>query len=151
MRPDRPCELERVAGCYKAHQTGMPAGKAQRTASEEPGPREPPAVGKTHSTEAQATTARVRTARRARGGPENDEARSTTAEEQQERTTASTPETKPTRTEPLAETTVEATGATGDGKPCREPAKATTAREETSVGWKESYLLVWKRKRTVGR
>jgi len=86
-------------------------------ASDEPGPREPPAGGKTHKADAPATTARVRAARRARGGPENDEARTTTAEMQHERTAASTPGAQPTRTEPPAESTAATTGETGKGEP----------------------------------
>jgi hypothetical protein len=75
--------------------------------------------------EAPATTARVRVAKRPRGGPEKDEARTMTAEGQQERTAASTPGAQPTRTEPLAESTAATEGETGKGEPCLEPAKAT--------------------------
>lgn len=115
-----------TAGREPAHQTGKPRRRASRTAREEPGPRPPPAGGKTTRAEAPATTARVRAARRARRGPENDEARNTTAEGEQARTAASTPGAQPTRTEPPAEKTAETTGETGNGEPEREPAKATT-------------------------
>lgn len=108
-----------------AHQTGKPADRAHRTARAEPGPSTPPAGGKTHRAEAPATTARVRAARRARGGPGNDEARSTNTEGQQERTAASTPDAQPTRTEPPAASTAATTGETGKVEPCREPQKAT--------------------------
>lgn len=74
---------------------------------------------------ASATTARVRAARRARGGPGKDEAHSTTAQGQHERTAASTPKAQATRTEPPEESTAETTRSTGNGEPCREPAKAT--------------------------
>lgn len=130
-----------TAGQGPAHHTGRPADKAHRIASEEPGPRAPAAGGKTHRAEALATTARVRVARRARGGPGNDEARNTNAEGQQERTAASTPGTQPTRTEPPAESTAETTGATGNGEPCREPQKATAPprgkEEEPDVSLEE--------------
>jgi hypothetical protein len=99
---------------------------AQRRASEDPGPREPPAGGKTQRAEASATTARVRAARRARGGPGKDEARTTATEGQQERTAASTPAAQPTRTEPPEDSTAEMIGSTGNGEPWREPEKATT-------------------------
>jgi hypothetical protein len=122
-RGDQDADTE---GRGPAHQTGRPADKAHLTASEEPGPREPPAGGKTTRAEAPATTARVRAAKRARGGPGNDEARTTRAEGQHERTAASTPGAQPTRNEPPAARTAETTGATGNGEPCREPAKATT-------------------------
>lgn len=122
-RGDQDADIE---GRKPAHQTGRPADKAHLTAREEPGPRTPPAGGNTAKAEAPATTARVRVARRARGGPGNDEARTTTAEGQQERTAESTPGAQPTRTEPPEESTAETTGATGNGEPCREPAKATT-------------------------
>ncbi len=109
-----------------AHQTGRPAEIAHLTASEEPGPRELLAGGKTTRAEASATTARVRAARRARGGPGKEEARATTAEGQQERTAASTPEAQPTRMEPPAESTAATMGGTRKGDPWREPQKATT-------------------------
>jgi hypothetical protein len=109
-------------------------------ASEEPGRREPPVGGKTHSTQAPATTARVRAAKHARGGPGNEEARTTTAEGQHERTAASTPEAQPTRTEPPEERTAETTGATGNGEPWREPAKATTP-ERGNGCWLEGIMF----------
>ena len=118
-------QAQRRPGCgHRGTGTGAP-DRAHRTASEEPGPRAPPAGGNTQRAVAPETTARVRAARRARGGPGNDEAQNTTAEGQQERTAASTPEAQPTRTEPPAERTAEITGATGNGELCREPAKAT--------------------------
>lgn len=125
-----------------AHQTGRPADRAQRTARVEPGPRTPPDGGNTHRAEAPATTARVRTARRARGEPENDEARSTTAEGQQERTAASTSGAQPTRTEPPADRTAETTGATGKGEPCRDPQKATAPPRGKEEGPDVSLLEI---------
>ena len=125
-----------IEGRGPAHHTGRPADKAHQIASEEPGPRTPPAGGKTQRAETPATTARVRAASRARGGPEKDDARSTSAEGQQERTAASTPGAQPTRTEPPEVSTATTTGETGKGEPWREPQKATApprGKEEPDV------------------
>ncbi len=128
------CQDAGAEGRGPAHQTGRPRQRASRTASEEPGPRTPSAGEKTTRTSAPATTARVRAASRARGGPGNDEAWRTTAEGQATRTAASTPDAQPTRTEPPAVRTAETTSATGNGEPCREPAKATTPERENGCG-----------------
>ncbi len=103
--------------CRPAHQTGSPEERAHRTAKVEPDPKEPPAGGKTTRAEAPATTARVRAARRARGGPGKEEARTTAAEGQHARTAASTPDAHPTRTEPAADRTARTAEATGKGEP----------------------------------
>jgi hypothetical protein len=145
MKPGTPAKRREdqeagAEGRGPAHQTGRPRRRDSRTASEEPGPREPPAGEKTHSAEAPATTAQVRAAKRARGEPGNEEARTTTAEGQHERTAASTPAAQPTRTQPPEERTTETTGATGNGEPWREPAKATTP-ERGNGCWLEGIMF----------